>query len=233
MTHCDDDITSPVLFLRQVCKSFTANGLNTNILQDIDLTVMAGEVIAIVGPSGSGKSTLLHIAGLIDTPSSGCIEIVGHICGSNSENFRTKMRCRYIGFIYQFYHLLSEFTVLENIVIPQLITRVTKTVARKKALSILEEIGLKEHSEKFVTELSGGEQQRVAIARSIVNNPSIILADEPTGSLDRQNSFIVLDLLLNAAKKHNSAVVIVTHDMELIKYVDRAFKLESCSLTDI
>lgn len=223
----NDDYT---LCLHKVSKFFGVQDTKQKVLIDIDLMLKKGEIVAIIGQSGVGKSTLLHIAGLLDTPDAGSVYIKGKCYSNMSENTKAIIRRKYIGFVYQFHHLLPEFTVTENLVIPQMIAGVNKAKARVKAQTLLKEVDMVKYSEKFVTELSGGEQQKVAVVRSLVNDPAIILADEPTGNLDSENSLIVLNLLVNAAKKRGNTVVIVTHNLDLATMTDKFFKLEQGSL---
>lgn len=227
--YCCGDVA---LRLDSVHKQFQSGKISQNVLDGVDFVAKFGEVIGIVGPSGAGKSTLLHIGGLIDVPDSGAVLVCGRECTSLSEDVRALVRRKHIGFVYQFHNLLPEFTVLENIAIPQLISRVPKKIAQQRARKILDEMGMAEHAGKFVCELSGGEQQRVAIARGMINNPALILADEPTGNLDPNNALTALDMLIGAARIRGSAVIVVTHNLELVSKMDRVLRLEHGHLVD-
>ncbi len=200
------------------------------ILSEIDLTVKSGESVAIIGKSGSGKSTLLQIAGLLDKPTSGRNIITGSDCTDLSDNKLTLLRREKIGFVYQFHHLLSEFNVIENLVIPQLIAGKDDKNAKKNAMEYLKKVGLESKSNLFINKLSGGEKQRVAIIRAIINNPQLVIADEPTGNLDNSNSHIVFNLLQKIAKDTGAAIVIATHCLELAKMCSKIFSLENALL---
>ncbi len=203
------------------------------VLNGIDLSVKPQESIAIVGKSGSGKSTFLQICGLLDTPSSGNITIDGVDCAKLSDDEKTLIRRNKIGFVYQFHHLLSEFSVMENLVIPQLIRGIDEENARQKAKDFLEKFTLINKKDSFIHQLSGGERQRVAIIRSIINDPKLILADEPTGNLDNTNAQVAFDLLQNVLFHSNAAMVIATHSMEIAKMCSRVMSLENGVLNEI
>ncbi len=203
------------------------------VLNSIDLSVKPRESIAIVGKSGSGKSTFLQICGLLDTPSSGNITVDGVDCAKLSDDEKTLIRRNKIGFVYQFHHLLSEFSVMENLVIPQLICGIDEENARQKAKDFLEKFTLINKKDSFIHQLSGGERQRVAIIRSIINDPKLILADEPTGNLDNANAQVAFDLLQNVLLHSNAAMVIATHSMEIAKMCSRVMSLENGVLNEI
>lgn len=203
------------------------------VLNGVDLSVKTHESVAIVGKSGSGKSTFLQICGLLDNPSSGSITIDGVDSAKLSDDRKTLIRRNKIGFIYQFHHLLSEFSVMENLVIPQLICGTDETSARQKAIDFLEKFGLINKKNSFIHQLSGGERQRVAIIRSIINNPKLILADEPTGNLDNANAQVAFDLLQNVLLHSNAAMVIATHSIEIAKMCSRVMLLENGLLNEI
>ncbi|MCH4026348.1 MAG: ABC transporter ATP-binding protein [Acetobacter fabarum] len=200
------------------------------ILQGADFTLNAGEIVALVAPSGTGKSTLLHLAGLLDTPDAGDIIIRGQSTSTMADAGRTALRRDEIGFVYQFHHLLGEFTARENVVLPQMITGVPKRVARKEAERLLEMFGLAHRVDHLPGKLSGGEQQRVAIARALANAPSLLLADEPTGNLDVHTADAVFTELLEAVRKRGLAALVATHNEELLPRMDRVVTLRDGKL---
>jgi lipoprotein-releasing system ATP-binding protein len=219
-----------VLELKDVNKSFRQGGGMLTILQSVDLSVKYGEMVALVGPSGSGKSTLLQIAGLLDCPTLGTVTIGGVVATKASDAVRTKLRLHKIGFVYQFHHLLPEFTALENVMLPLIIQGVSTKQAKTQALELLEQLSLQERVKHFPAELSGGEQQRVAIARALITKPLLLLADEPTGNLDAVSAKIVFDLLLSLAKERNLATFVVTHNLDLALMMDRIVTLQNGEL---
>jgi len=218
-----------VVELRSVTKSFTQGSQTSTILNDLSFTIHKGESVAIVGSSGSGKSTLLHILGFLDRPSSGDIFFKSRKCTDINDLELTMLRRR-IGFIYQFHHLLPEFSALENLIIARAISSDSYPAEHKELLTYLERFNLQNKQHSKPSELSGGEKQRVAIARALVNNPEIILSDEPTGNLDEVNAELVFDLLLENARLNNVAIVIVTHNMQLAKKADKIFTLSGGKL---
>ncbi len=207
-------------------KSYNEGKSQIDILRGVNLTVREGELISIVGSSGSGKSTLLHLLGGLDKPSSGEVKIANQTIASLSENKRCELRNRYLGFVYQFHHLLPEFTALENVGMPLLIRGELPEKVAHEAESILSLVGLKERISHKTGELSGGERQRVAIARALVTKPACILADEPTGNLDPRNAEKVLDLFFDLQKQQKTSVIMVTHDMQIAKRAERIFSLQ-------
>ena len=217
-----DEVDSNCLVLaRDLKKSFISSGSQIDILKAVDLTLMSGETVAIVGASGIGKSTLLQILGTLDQPDSGNLWFQGKNI-FKQEPFRlARFRNSSIGFVFQFHHLLPEFTALENAMMPGLIKGLSKSVSRDLAEKILVRVGLKSRLQQQVTKLSGGEQQRVALARALVLKPALLLADEPTGNLDQKNSEQVHELLLELNRELNMTMVVVTHNMKLASYMAR------------
>jgi lipoprotein-releasing system ATP-binding protein len=195
------------------------------VLKGVDLTVRAGEIVGLIGPSGSGKSSLLHAAGLLESPDAGFIRVGGVDCGGMSEAERTRTRLSGIGFVYQFHHLLPEFTALENVALPQRIAGRPNADARARAASLLTALGLGERLDHQPSQMSGGEQQRVAIARALANGPRLVLADEPTGNLDPATSKAVFTALHDVVRKEGAAALVATHNLELAGYMDRVFAL--------
>ena len=224
-------MNDPVLRLSGIGKSYNPGQPNeVNVLRGIDLTVAAGEVVALVAPSGAGKSTLLHIAGLLDTPDAGTVEIGGTDMTGQSDRKRTGVRRGDVGFIYQFHHLLPEFSALENIVLPQLANGVSQSEAQTRALSLLDEVGIGHRADHRPAALSGGEQQRVAFCRALANAPRLLLADEPTGNLDPTTSDQVFAALMTLVRGTGLSAVIATHNLELAARMDRQIRLEAGQL---
>ena len=216
-------MTNLILQSKSLQKTYA--GLDVAVLNGIDLDVQAGEQVAIVGTSGSGKSTLLHLLGGLDAPSAGEVSILGKPLADMNETKRGELRNQSLGFVYQFHHLLPEFTALENVAMPLLIRRTPREVAMASAAEILQRVGLAHRMEHMPGELSGGERQRAAVARALVTKPKCVLADEPTGNLDRHTAHAVFDLLLEMNQIQGIALVVVTHDLELSAKLKRQYKL--------
>nr|WP_213396344.1 ABC transporter ATP-binding protein [Yoonia sp.] len=217
-----------ILSLHDLHKTYNAGKPNeVRVLQGVDLTVAAGEIVALVAPSGAGKSTLLHIAGLLDTPDSGTVSIAGTDMTRLSDRKRTGVRRGQVGFIYQFHHLLPEFSALENIVLPQLANGVTDRAAHARAMALLSRVGIAERAAHRPAALSGGEQQRVAFCRALANEPALLLADEPTGNLDPETSNRVFETLIGLVRDTGLAAVIATHNLDLAARMDRQLRLDA------
>lgn len=221
-------MSEPALALEQVVRTFVQGGEDRlEVLRGASLAVMPGEMVALVGPSGAGKSTLLHVAGLLEPPQSGEILIGGEPCGGLDDTRRTLLRRGKLGFIYQFHHLLPEFSARENIVLPQMIAGVSKRDAGRRADELLESVGLSARAHHRPGKMSGGEQQRVAIVRALANNPAILLADEPTGNLDPETADAVFAQLLTLVREKQLAALVATHNMALAARMDRTLSLRN------
>ncbi|MGO8865225.1 MAG: ABC transporter ATP-binding protein [Alphaproteobacteria bacterium] len=219
--------TAPALALRDIVRTFRQGDEALEVLRGLSLAVEAGEIVALVGPSGAGKSTLLHVAGLLERPDGGEVIVNGIPCGTLGDDERTRLRRIHLGFVYQFHHLLPEFSALENVMLPQLIAGLSREVARERARQLLAMVGLAERESHRPARLSGGEQQRVAIVRAIANAPRVLLADEPTGNLDRDTAQNVFTQLHAIVRQTGLAALVATHNQELARRMDRVLELSA------
>ena len=221
-----------VLKCDNVSKSYKDGQLNVNVLNQLRLEVLEGQSVSIIGSSGSGKSTLMHILGGLDKPTSGSVVLMGQDLSQLGQKQLGLLRNQYLGFVYQFHHLLPEFSALENVMMPLLIGKMKKAEAEQRAVEMLEKAGLKKRIQHRPSELSGGERQRAAIARALVTRPKCLLADEPTGNLDRKNAQNVLDMMLDLKSELNTSLIVVTHDDELAGRFDRVMLMHDGGLEE-
>lgn len=227
----DVSTSSAAIEASELRKSYVGgDGLPLEVLRGVDLHVFPGETLAIIGQSGSGKSTLLHLLGGLDRPSSGAVRLGGKLVRDLPEDELGALRNERIGFVFQFHHLLREFTVLENVMMPLLIARKSRGAARERARTLLTDVGLASRLEHLPAQLSGGEQQRVAVARALANQPVALLADEPSGNLDPQTSDMLHDLLFDVAARHGTAMILVTHNMRLASQCQRVMEMQDGTL---
>jgi lipoprotein-releasing system ATP-binding protein len=225
-------MSDPVLSLRGVERVYKTEAGDLPVLRGVDIDVYPGEVVGLIGPSGSGKSSLLHSAGLLERPDAGLVALDGRDCSRLSERVRTRIRLGTVGFVYQFHHLLPEFSALENVAMPGLIQGQSRTDAEGRARELLTGLGLAARVDHQPAQMSGGEQQRVAIARALANRPKLLLADEPTGNLDPATSAAVFQSLYALARDQGVAALIATHNMDLARYMDRVFALKDGHLEE-
>ncbi|MCD4704422.1 MAG: ABC transporter ATP-binding protein [Methanosarcinaceae archaeon] len=221
-----------IIEIRDLVKVYT-DGLGVRALDNLDLTVKRGEFLSIIGPSGSGKSTLLHMIGILDTPTSGTVLIDGRNVTSMSDAERSQARNEMLGFIFQHHHLLPDFTALENVMMPLLIAGKSRKDANKAAQELLAEVGLSDRMEHRPNQLSGGQNQRVAVARALVNDPMIVIGDEPTGNLDTRSSDRIYELLRKLNREHKQTFILVTHDEQMAEKTDRIVRLVDGKIVDI
>ncbi len=233
MSEAGAEITAKGLRLKGISKTFVQGGRQLEVLHQVDLDIEPGQSAALVGPSGAGKSTLLHIAGLLERPDAGEITIDGKACSTLSDRVRTELRCGTIGFVYQYHHLLPEFSALENLIVPQMIDGRSRAVARSRAHDLLDMVGLSERADHRPGQLSGGEQQRVAIARALANSPQLLLADEPTGNLDPHTADSVFQVLTELVQGVGLAALVATHNMDLASRMDRTFRLQDGGVVEV
>ncbi|VFP87421.1 Lipoprotein-releasing system ATP-binding protein LolD [Candidatus Erwinia haradaeae] len=221
-----------ILQCKNLCKSYQEGNVRTDVLQNISLQVQEREMIAVIGSSGSGKSTLMHLLGGLDTPTTGDVFFKGESLNAMSSTEKSVLRNKDLGFIYQFHHLLPDFSALENVSMPLLIANMTTKKAKIKAAEMLQLLGLEHKASYRPSRLSGGERQRVAIARALVNNPHIVLADEPTGNLDERNTSVILRLLTQINQNQGTAFLVVTHDLYLAKNLPRQLEMHHGYLSE-
>ena len=225
-------MSEAVLSIRGLERSYVTGAGKLTVLRGVDLDVNPGEIVGLIGPSGSGKSSLLHAAGLLEHPDGGRITVLGRDCSDLPDRDRTRVRLATIGFVYQFHHLLPEFTALDNVALPLMIAGKSRKAARERAGVLLGELGLADRVDHQPAQMSGGEQQRVAVARALANSPRLLLADEPTGNLDPATSGAVFENLYALARRSGVAAVVATHNLDLARHMDRVFALKDGHLEE-
>lgn len=219
-----------LLCAKALHKTYQEGKLRTKVLNGVSFSMKAGEMLAIIGSSGSGKSTLLHLLGGLDTPTKGEVIFHGQAINRLSENKKARLRNKHIGFIYQFHHLLPDFTAIENIAMPLLIGGIDPKTAKKRAMAMLDAVNLPRRAHHRPSELSGGERQRVAIARALINKPALVMADEPTGNLDKQTAETIFDLMVALNRQHGTAFIVVTHDLNLAQKLSMQLEMNNGQL---
>ncbi|OCG45808.1 lipoprotein releasing system, ATP-binding protein [Gilliamella sp. Choc4-2] len=221
-----------LLSARNLCKTYKEGKMITEVLKNVSFDIYSKSLLAIIGSSGSGKSTLLHLLGGLDKPTSGEIVFKTQYLNRLSEQEKAQLRNQEIGFVYQFHHLLPDFTALENVAMPLLIGGILPNEAKKRAMAMLESVNLVKRANHRPSELSGGERQRVAIGRALINNPALVMADEPTGNLDKSTADSIFELLIKLNREHGTAFLVVTHDLELANKLDKQWVMRDSQLTD-
>ncbi|WP_112478355.1 lipoprotein-releasing ABC transporter ATP-binding protein LolD [Vibrio variabilis] len=219
-------MSNPLIACRNIRKTYHDGAVDTEVLKGVSFDIEKGELVSIIGSSGSGKSTLLHVLGALDEASEGSVEFLGQSLLDMGSNQQAKLRNQHLGFVYQFHHLLSDFTAVENVAMPLLIGGVKVSQARQEASDLLERVGLGHRLKHRPSELSGGERQRVAIARALVNKPDLVLADEPTGNLDHATALSIYDLMRTLNREYGTAFLVVTHDNELAAKMDKQLHMQ-------
>jgi len=232
MNNANKNQGDSVLSLSGISRIYTQGDNKINVLRNVDLNINRGEIISLIGSSGSGKSSLLHIAGLLEQPDSGDITINGVKFSKMNDQERTISRRHSIGFIYQFHHLLSDFSAIDNIIIPMMIAGQDKSYSQERATILLSKLGLEDRKDHLPSQLSGGEQQRVSIARAIANKPDLLLADEPTGNLDSKTADIVFDQFISLVRQENMSVLLATHNFKLSEKSDRVISIQNGELEE-
>jgi lipoprotein-releasing system ATP-binding protein len=225
-------MSSPLIACKNIRKTYHDGAVDTEVLKGVSFEISKGELVSIIGSSGSGKSTLLHVLGALDEATEGEVTFLGEPLLTLSSNQQAKLRNEHLGFVYQFHHLLSDFTAVENVAMPLLIGGMGTKLAKAEASALLERVGLKHRLEHRPSELSGGERQRVAIARALVNKPALVLADEPTGNLDHTTALSIYDLMRTLNQEYGTAFLVVTHDNELAAKMDRQMHMQDGLLLD-
>ncbi|CAM2969611.1 lipoprotein-releasing ABC transporter ATP-binding protein LolD [Vibrio neptunius] len=224
---------SNLLQCHNICKTYREGSLDTQVLKGVSFELKKGELVSIIGSSGSGKSTLLHILGALDDTTQGEVTFLGQHLSDLSSNKQAKLRNQHLGFVYQFHHLLADFSALENVAMPLLIGGIKVGKAKEAAKALLDKVGLSHRIDHRPSELSGGERQRVAIARALVNNPDLVLADEPTGNLDHKTALAIYDLMRELNEQYGTAFLVVTHDGELASKMDRQLHMQDGLLLNV